>query len=248
MATTKGMTELIAAPRQSQGGTVTSGLASVRARRNHDGLRPPLLIQIAAPFLPRLSRYTKTIAGNVSGRTQGLSMPNGGSDCCGTCWFNARNNGEAGYAHTRDPEPALCAIRNLPIADPFYTYCANHPHRRPQRDSVPIGPVFIGDSTGARKLCQPSPDTLEVRQHLLALLDDIQAKPTSEYPIGVFADELVVWQLGEFQERRAVAGLQHIASFDPRSEEDGPFKRTRQDLVKFAQEALAKIARAGGHG
>lgn len=170
-------------------------------------------------------------------------MPNGGSDCCGTCWFNARNKGEAGYAHTRDPEPASCTIRNLPIADPFYTYCANHPHRRPQRDPVPIGPVFIGDSTGARKVWQASPDTVEVRQHLLALLGDIQAKPPSEYPIGTFADELVVWQLGEFQERRAVAKLQGIASFDPRSAEDGPFERTRQDLVKLAQEALAKIAR-----
>jgi len=32
-------------------------------------------------------------------------MPNGGSDCCGTCWFNARNKGEARYEHARDPEP-----------------------------------------------------------------------------------------------------------------------------------------------
>jgi len=29
-------------------------------------------------------------------------MPDGGSDCCGTCWFNERNKGEAGYAHADD--------------------------------------------------------------------------------------------------------------------------------------------------
>ena len=28
-------------------------------------------------------------------------MPNGGSDNCGTCWFNERNKGEVGF----DPEP-----------------------------------------------------------------------------------------------------------------------------------------------
>ncbi len=42
-------------------------------------------------------------------------MPNGGSDCCGTCWFNASNKGEAGYDH-RDPTiPAHCSIRGLPM-------------------------------------------------------------------------------------------------------------------------------------
>ena len=42
-------------------------------------------------------------------------MPNGGSDCCGTCWFNAKNKGEKGYGHAKDPEPAFCTIRALPI-------------------------------------------------------------------------------------------------------------------------------------
>jgi hypothetical protein len=136
-------------------------------------------------------------------------MPNGGSDCCGTCWFNARNKGEAGYAHADGPEPAFCTIRDLPIDDPFYTYCSNHPHRRPQRDPIPIGPVFTGDS---RELWQPSPDTEEVRQHLLSLLAGMGQQPASEYPIGIYSDEVVVWQLGEFREPRAVEGLRRIAS------------------------------------
>lgn len=91
-------------------------------------------------------------------------MPNGGSDCCGTCWFNAKNMGQAGYNHARDSEPVFCTIRNLSIETPFYAYCANHPHRRPYRDSIPIGPVFTGDSEGVRELWKPSLDTEEIRQ------------------------------------------------------------------------------------
>src|SRR5687768_955859 len=96
-------------------------------------------------------------------KREGGTMPNGGSDCCGTCWFNVKNKGEAGYAHTGDPEPAFCSIRGLLIEDPFYTYCANHPHRRPERDAIPIGPVFTGEE---REMWQDSPDTEEVREHL----------------------------------------------------------------------------------
>jgi hypothetical protein len=167
-------------------------------------------------------------------------MPNGGSDCCGTCWFNAKNKGEAGYAHARDPEPAFCTIRSLPIVDPFYTYCGNHPHRRPERDPIPIGPVFTGEQ---RELSEPSPDTEEIRQHLLALLRQIEEQPRSEYPIGLYTDDVVVWQLGEFKESRAAEALRRVASFDPNSVEAGPFGRTRQRLVQLAREALGRIER-----
>jgi hypothetical protein len=169
-------------------------------------------------------------------------MPNGGSDCCGTCWFNTRNKAEAGYEHAHDPEPDFCSIRNLPIdGDPFYTYCGNHPHRRPERDPVPIGPVYTGDSDGEREVWQPSPDSEEIRQHLISLLNALEQHAPSEYPFGVYADEVVVWQLGEFREVRAIEGLRRIAGFDPSATGLGPFPRTRQVLVKLAQEAIAKI-------
>jgi len=169
-------------------------------------------------------------------------MPNGGSDCCGTCWFNARNKGEAGYGHASDPEPDFCIIRELPIADPFWTYCANHPHRRPVRDQVPIGPVFVADD-GRRKPLQASPDTDEVRRHLLQLLQAMGERPEEEYPMGMYVDEVVVWQLGEFRERRALAQLERIASFTPEAT-GGRFGRSRRTLVAVAQEALAKIRRS----
>ena len=168
-------------------------------------------------------------------------MPNGGSDCCGTCWFNAKNKGEAGYGHMNDPEPAFCVIRDLAIEDPFYTYCANHPHRRPERDPMPIGPVLTGDSFGRRELQRPSPDSEAVRAHLLSLLQNISERPASGYPIGAHLDEIVVWQLGEFHETRAVPDLRRLVGFDPLAAEIGPFGRTRNALVVLAEQALAKI-------
>jgi len=107
-------------------------------------------------------------------------MPNGGSDCCGTCWFNAQNKGGAGYRHADATTPAHCTIRDLNIESPFYTYCANHPHRSPDRDPIPIGPVFVADKALTRQLWQPSPDSDRVRQHLLTLLAAMMEKPDTE--------------------------------------------------------------------
>jgi len=130
-------------------------------------------------------------------------MPNGGSDCCSTCWFNKRNKGEAFCENPDDLLPDFCNIRALPIEDPVYTYCTNHPRRRPEHDSILIGPVFTGDLTGAREVWRSSPDTDEIRNHLLSLLAEIAEQPESVYPIGMDVDEVVVWQLGEFREMKA---------------------------------------------
>jgi hypothetical protein len=102
--------------------------------------------------------------------------------------------------------------------------------------------VLISRRGGSREVWRASPDTDDIRRHLLMLLAHIKERPKSEYPIGLFLDEIVVWQIGEFQDRRAIAELKRIATFHPASAEDGPFGRTRQTLVKLAQEARAKIA------
>ena len=174
-------------------------------------------------------------------------MPNGGSDCCGTCWFNARNKGEAGYDHSKDTEPNFCTIRGLAIENPFWTYCTNHPRHRPNRDPVPIGPVFVatGGFPYARKQWQPSPDTEEVRQHLLELVRGIQEQPAEEYPAGVYSDEMVVWQLGEFREGRAAEELRRIAAFSPEAS-TRHFGRTRESLVSAVRGALAKLGEGAG--
>ncbi len=173
-------------------------------------------------------------------------MPSGGSDCCGTCWFNAKNKNQPGYDHVDDPDPDFCTIRDLPLSDPFYTYCGNHPHRRPDRDPITIGPVFRGNSLGDRRFWKPSPDTEEIRRHLLALVGTIEEQPPTEYPMGTSSEETVVWQLGEFREARAVGDLRRVASFSPESGGDGPFDRSREDLVALAHEALDKIEGPSG--
>jgi hypothetical protein len=171
-------------------------------------------------------------------------MPNGGSDCCGTCWFNAKNKGEPGYQHSSDRDPDFCVIRDLDLAKSpagsFYTYCANHPHRNPDKLRVPLGPVFVGDEDGDRRLWVPSPDTEEVRTTLVRLLEEMPERPKSEYPHGIYRDELVIWQLGEFREARARPGLERIAGLRPGAPV-GPFGRTRQTAIAAAKAALARI-------
>ncbi len=113
-------------------------------------------------------------------------MPNGGSDCCGTCWFNSKNKGEAGYEHAHDREADFCMIRQISIIGPFYTYCANHPHKNAKKVDIPIGPVFIGDSSGKREVWVESPDTDEIREKLLAnFLRSALSLILSEYLISI---------------------------------------------------------------
>lgn len=174
-------------------------------------------------------------------------MPNGGSDCCGTCWFNRKNQGETGYKHADDPGPGYCDIRDVEIEDPFWTYCANHPRRSPEGDPIPIGPILVDRGQG-RESWKHSPDTETIRLHLLELLGQIEEQPKQEYPIGIYRDEIVVWQLGEFREQRAVDGLERIISFDPDARTGEPFHRTRHSLVTAARDALSKIQGGGSGG
>ncbi len=161
-------------------------------------------------------------------------MPNGGSDCCGTCWFNRRNQGEAGYGQAMNSsEEPYCDIRDRAIENPFYTYCANHPHRRPDRDQIPIGPIlrFAGDGmSNDREVWVESPDTEEIRLHLLALLEEFFGTVAQDrYPIGPGVGEVVIRQLGEFREERALESLRWIGREVPGR------------LGELAREAVGKI-------
>ena len=67
------------------------------------------------------------------------------------------------------PLEPYCDIRDRVIENPFYTYCANHPHRRPARDRIPIGPIlrYAGDGmSNDREVWVESPDTEGIRLHL----------------------------------------------------------------------------------
>jgi len=105
--------------------------------------------------------------------------------------------------------PSYCEIRALPVQNPFYTYCANHPYRRPQRDPIPIGPMLGGDAEGDRWITAPSPDSETIRRRRLDLL----ASPPREqwYPLGPTAGQAVIGQLVEFREPRAAPLLEALA-------------------------------------
>ena len=162
-------------------------------------------------------------------------MPNGGSDCCGTCWFNRSNSGEVGGANFNREVPSFCEIRYLSIPDPFYTYCANHPHHRPNRDPIPIGPVFVHNGAGGREFWQPSPDTVEVRQHLL----DIVRAPeehTDKYPFFSTPPHLLaIEQLVEFGDQRLIEALEDLAQRDE-------VKEARSDILELIEAVREKLA------
>ena len=144
-------------------------------------------------------------------------MPNGGTDCCGTCWFNSSLEGQRGSANFNHEIPSRCEIRDLDISNPFYTYCANHPYHRPGRDPIPIGPVYVNRTVGPfdagrREKWQPSPDTEEIRQHLL----DIVRLPAEHADEGyhfytVPAHAAAIMQLLEWRDERLIPALQEIA-------------------------------------
>jgi hypothetical protein len=181
--------------------------------------------------------HTRSIFHRVGGDCH---LPNGGSDCCGTCWFNPRARAAAEQNPASRELRHFCEIRQLPIERAFWTYCANHPHRSPEPDRIPIGPVLVGHDL-KREVWKPSPDTDEIRRHVLELLAEIGEPPANEYPMGTYKDEIVVWQAGEFRDARAIPDLERIARFDPAATTGAPFNRTRGPLVQMAREALAKL-------
>ena len=141
-------------------------------------------------------------------------MPNGGSDCCGTCWFNRSLGGKRGSSNYDRSIPSHCQIRELDIPEPFSTYCANHPYHRPDGDRIPIGPVYVLDDAmkNTRAQWEPSPDTEKIRQHLL----DLVRLPESHRDTGYHfythpAHVAAIWQLLEWRDERLVAALEEIA-------------------------------------
>lgn len=172
-------------------------------------------------------------------------MPNGGSDCCGTCWFNSTHEGKPGYFKAAPDVHTRCVIRDLTIESPFWTYCVNHPHHNPERIELPIGPAYV-DSGGfpyRRKVLVESPDTEDIRLMLLRVLENIPERPRPEYPSSPKLDEAVIDQLMQFREPRAAPGLRRVCQFDPFTspEGDNPFGRNRVLTVAHAIEALAAI-------
>lgn len=172
-------------------------------------------------------------------------MPNGGADNCGTCWFNARNGGQSGHKVRKIGETDYCTIRNQPVDWAYFMYCANHPYHSPDRDQVPVGPMMVVVTAGyGRGVHVLSPDTEEVRVHLLDIIRSVAELPHKLYPGGRSREEAAAWQLGEFGEQRAIPDLRRIAEMPP-AVVPPPSRVLQSKLVAEARDALAKIE---GHG
>ena len=139
-------------------------------------------------------------------------MPNGGSDCCGTCWFNRSLGGKRGSRNFNRDIPSHCEIRDLGIPNPFYTYCANHPYHHPSQDRIPIGPVYVHVwEEDGRKEWQPSPDTEEIRQHLLDIVRLPEEQIDERYHFYTHpAHVAAIWQLLEWRDERLISALEEI--------------------------------------
>ena len=166
-------------------------------------------------------------------------MPNGGSDCCGTCWFNRANGGEAGSSHHNHDIASYCEIRQLEIEDPFYTYCANHPYKRPDRDPIPIGPVYVGvfDNNAInqhrREIWQPAPDDETVREHLLRIVRD-PSQHEHGYPLSTPTYIRAIEELLRLRETRLITALEELAD-DPRVSD------SRDDILGLATSVRERL-------
>ena len=157
-------------------------------------------------------------------------MPNGGSDCCGTCRFNVANAGLQDYSPRHREalehihEASHCEIRGLDIENPFWTYCANSTTRLKRGVAVPLGPVYVHEwvsvvnpETGNRgpvsnrRLWVDAPDTEEVRAQLLRFLK-VPELLSDAYPFyGKDLVREVVDELERLRESRAIPILEKIA-------------------------------------
>lgn len=136
-------------------------------------------------------------------------MPNGGSDCCGTCWHNRSLGGKRGSSNFNRDIPSYCEIRELDIKNPFYTYCANHPYHRPQHDTIPIGPVYVEMN---RSIWKESPDTEEIRQHLLDIVRNPEEHVDEGYHFfSASARDRAILQLLEWRDRRLISALEELS-------------------------------------
>lgn len=133
-------------------------------------------------------------------------MPNGGSDCCGTCQFNSKKNPSKGYQDDR--KEAYCIIRDLEVPDPFWTYCANHQHHNLTGIMTPLGAVRVyAEYPEERKVWKMPPDTEEVRQKLIELTEGFDASFEVVFPLPTTLEKEVISQLEYFREVRAIPAL-----------------------------------------
>lgn len=174
-------------------------------------------------------------------------MPNGGSDCCGECWFNSIVVANPGSHSSGSEENIICTIRRIKIRNPYWTYCSNHQHHNLKKVEIPIGSVYINVYDGDysyRKIWIDTIDDEKTRITLLNLIDEIQEIWVSEYPAGVRFDEEILNSINYLNEKRAIPKLQRILNFNPLpyKREENYSHRNRINIIGLTLETYAKLA------
>lgn len=137
--------------------------------------------------------------------------------------------------------------RDLDVPDPFWTYCANHPHHNPSRIDIPLGPVYTGED---REVWVLAPKGEEVTQKLLESLNKITNEVQFHYPVSPIDLEItIIDQLSEMKERRAIPGLLKVLDLDIElyrnynpHDLDHAMNRNKAAVVGSAIEALLYIS------
>lgn len=172
-------------------------------------------------------------------------MPNGGSDCCGSCWFYSKNIEEPENRGSENDDVDVCTIRDLEIFSPYYTYCANHPNHNKNKIDIPIGFVYeYSDYSLSRQAWGDTPDNENVRLKLLELLGNISNEPETKYPTETDIEEEIIKHLRVLKEKRAIPGLNKIIQFDIEyyRNNQGYMLRNKAVIVGQAIEALLEIS------
>lgn len=141
-------------------------------------------------------------------------------------------------------EHEFCFIREEVIENYCWTYCMNHPLFNKNNVTTAMGPMYnYAPNHSRRRVIVHSPDNQAVKDGLLAQANKI--KEVIDYNANdAMRDEVIIWQLGEFQDKRAIKLLRGIEQFDEEVAVSPPTGRancTRELLIKAATHALDKI-------
>ena len=176
-------------------------------------------------------------------------MPNGGTDCCGTCFFNSKNDGLTGFGPTSDKKgKSICVIRKIEIPNPYWTYCPNHNGHNHDRIDIPIEPVTTHsrDNSGkeTRKAWLDPPDSEIIRETLLIELEKTSITRTAPFPSPTHFEHQVIRHLAFLKEKRALPRLYELTqtNFGDHRYPSTLMTEWISDLIGYAIEALLEIS------
>ena len=143
-------------------------------------------------------------------------------------------------------EHEFCFIREEVIENYCWTYCVNHPFFNKNAVITAMGPMYnYGPNHSERRVIVKSPDNQAVKDGLLEQANKIK-EVIDYHVIDLERDEVIVWQLGEFREKRAIELLEKIQEFNEKVEVTPPVQVancTRKSLINMASQALEKITK-----